>query len=735
MNQQYFLNHILIKSVIEERNIKDLYAKENSLNRIIIWIYKYSKYYKKIVKINKHHKYEKEVEIAYTSDTSLKIENIKQRILKHKITSNFNILVSTLFLLMLFLSFICFIILYNNSTYIECSVPYTHCPLTIYVDFNVFLKNYKLNKLNKSSIYLFYTNIKQHERKILGNLYENTKRIYRTSSTEKIKCTHCELYYKIKNEETLDDLFEFEEKNKCVLELNQDQCINLKDDTIKNRRIHIYKKYSGSFKNTDYYFNLKKHKKTLSTNFDKTFVNEQVVIKNRLKYVYPFIKDYNLNFDYYKFYDRDGTRIPINEESLHSYGILNNKEYSICRHIYMKKFRNSIFFWLCPGFYRRLKKSDEYRIASYISKVLNFKNVGYGYKNKHLVEMSKMNPTKTILNHFGYVTDSLKLPFKIHIYNRFRNYGKEVLINSIIKQVYTTFLCPLNRYSENFEKYQKKETIELETKIYDEDEVGGRIKDFEVVTFFNEKELLNTSRKFGVFYNERENKTLQLEKSEQLKPSEQMKKSEQLEQSEQSWQLKEEEYEEDTYDDNFNTDEDMKEIEIDDRYKEQFVDEDHIDVEYAKCESEQIVGIEKDDIHMNVEYYTNTSHEGTHKHIKNVLVKEKKLDSNMNTKHTKSTSEKLNKEIIIKSAYLFFGKMEELLYITFILLVLICIVILLLVYALWYVTKKVSIYIVLLDDEEEEPIEEIPKCLKRLSKGVQEYYDRSYSGSLDFCKT
>ncbi|SPJ10384.1 conserved Plasmodium protein, unknown function [Plasmodium sp. DRC-Itaito] len=522
MNEKYLINNIVVKNYTIKRFNKCLYKKEEDKNNVIIFLYKFCKNYKEWSFYERHKicydkKKKKNVCIEYTNDRNKKLQNIKNRMLKYMIVYNFSLLFYIFFLFIIIHFFLLILLFYNNKNYIQCTIPFDDCPIIIHYHLNNFLKNTKINNISKENIYLFYKNMlllldknknkmkyksnnnnkkkKNTEKDYYHKYYKyqdyyfnnhikkkdkindiyllKKKKIYTILNTQKVKCTQCEIIFNIINNETVDDILKFYELNKCIKQIDSTYCLNINNDTIYNKKIHIYKKYTGPIRQTNHFDILKKkHKNVLrSHSYHDAHMKEKVVIRNRIKYLYPFLHDYFLNLDYFKLYDNFQKKIEVNEESLRKFSFLSDKSLNLCRPSYKKKYRKSTFYWICPNFYKEKKHLEEYKISKMIEKFLNFHSLGYAHKNKHMIEMSKSNPLRYTYKHFGYIRDVLKLPFRVDIYNRFKILENEFLVAEIIEQMYKAFFC------DNKKKSKKHITSSVEGNEYKKGEMNKEKKD------------------------------------------------------------------------------------------------------------------------------------------------------------------------------------------------------------------------------------------------------------------
>ncbi|SBT87986.1 conserved Plasmodium protein, unknown function [Plasmodium malariae] len=524
MNDRYLLNNILIKSSLVKRYVKCPYRNEKGGKNIVVLLYMYSKYYKKICTVDKFKTSNKKLYIVYTSDKNVKINNIKNRIVKHNVLYNFKILFSVMLFLILLYSFLICLIVYNNKHHVECTLPFTDCPLLLHADIHNFFKNYKVNNITKENILAIYRsmeklNAHRHHTHgsnalrssisgrgmlgggILRNGAHMKKKRYTILKTQRVQCTHCEVVFSIMGNETVQDIFDFEEINKCVKIIDTRSCVNVKNGVIKNSKIHIYKKYTDTIKNMDHLENLNSHEYFLKGMYYNSYMKEKVVIRDKIKYLYPSLYNYVVNLDDFKFYGEGGKRIHVNQEDLRDGNSPSDENANLCRSA-CGHFAESTFYWLCPDMYKNQENTYEYNISKIIERVLNYKHVGYGEKNKHIVEMSKSTPTTDAYKHFGYISHSLKLPLRIDIYNRFKLFEKEYLGDDILELLYKAF------FSTDEKDISKRTSLHDETKddLYKRNGVQHTQVDVQKLAFFS-----------TIYSDLNKNKHVPIEKEEQRK--------------------------------------------------------------------------------------------------------------------------------------------------------------------------------------------------------------------------
>ncbi|CRG99545.1 conserved Plasmodium protein, unknown function [Plasmodium relictum] len=754
MNERFIINNILIKNLIVKRYIKCLYKNKNNENNIITFLYKYSKYYKKLGKVDIYKSSEKKLYIAYTSDRNVKIKNIKNRILRHKITYNFSILFFILLFLIILYSLLTLLVLYNNNNHVECVIPFNDCPIILHSDINNFFKNYKINELTKDNILLFYRNIKKLKPENIKKIHLKKKKTYKILKTEKIKCNDCEVFFNITENETIQDILDFEEINKCAKVIDQSYCLNVRNNKIENKRIHLYKKYTGHIKDTNYFQSLKKYKQVLNDLYYNSYMKEKVVIRNRIKYLYPLLRDYFVNLDDFKLYNENNEKIIVNDENIRNFEFLKDKDFNICRSSYKKKYSKSTFYWLCPEFYKKKKHLHEYKVSKIIEQVLNFKNVGYAHKNKHIIEMSKSNPTRNTYNHFGYISNSLSFPFKLDIYNRFKILEEELLVNEVIEQVYKAFFCP---YNKNVEK-----NSEIKNKMHIKNAVLHKDVDILKLAFFS------GNYPNGIIEEKIEKNIDEEKKDEYMYEKEYIEKEDKKD--EYIYEKKNiEEYKNGSE----NINEQMDDICEDVGYAGEIDDEDD-DEENDEVNYGNVIDLYKEDQHnggkgekelnhilklsnkiklksnknlnsikkknnknsnetknSNYKKENNISKESYKFKKKYVLIEEvAKVNENLNYKTSRY---KFTKELVIISSSIFHGNMKNLLKTIILFLCILVLMNLILVTFYIYIKGNKEISIVLKDDEE---IEEMPKYIKRLSKhlsndkeNIKKNYFRNYKHS------
>ncbi|CXI36803.1 conserved Plasmodium protein, unknown function [Plasmodium berghei] len=473
MNEFCLVNNILIKNVIARRYTKCIYKNSNENNNsIILYFYKLCKKYKELINYEYLQYPKKKLHISYTNDKDKKINNIKNRIIKRKVICNFRLLIFLLFVLILVYFGLINLFIYDNNNNIECKIQFTECPIILHEHVNNFLKSYKINNLKKeqiAAIYKFMNNKNsENGENIIGSYLDNEKKdeisgginnkrrkkFYKILNDEKINCKNCNIVFKIlKNNETIEDILNFEENNKCMQTMDINSCVNVKNGVIKNKKIHIYKKYTGPIRDSNYFEKIIKHKKIFSNEHNySSYMDEKIIIGDNIKYIYPFMNDYVLNLDWFKFYDENGKEIPVNTGQLEKLNFVEVNGTDLCRSFYKQKYRDSTFFWMCSDFYKNRKSSEEYMISKMIEEILNFKESGYSQKNKHIIEMSKFSPTKSTYKHFGYISTDIKLPINIGIYNRFKLIEADFLINEMIDDIYRALFSINNKELEIREK-------------------------------------------------------------------------------------------------------------------------------------------------------------------------------------------------------------------------------------------------------------------------------------------
>ncbi|SOV76626.1 conserved Plasmodium protein, unknown function [Plasmodium sp. gorilla clade G3] len=783
MNEKYLINNILVKNYTVKRYNKCLYKKEEDKNNVIIFLYKFCKYYKEWScyerhKISCEKRKKKNVSIEYTNDRNKKLQNIKNRMLKYMIVYNFPLLFYMFFVFIIIHFFLLVLLFYNNKHYIQCTIPFDDCPIILHAHLNNFLKNTKINNISKENIYLFYKNMlllldkneKQGQKKMnhktnnekkknqndsnhmyykYQNYYYNNhlkkdkindiyllkkKKIYTILNTQKVKCTQCEIIFNIIDNETVDDILNFYEVNKCIKQIDSTYCVNINDDTIYNKKIHIYKKYTGPIRQTNHFDILKKHKNILSRySYHDAYMKEKVVIRNRIKYLYPFLQDYFLNLDYFKLYDNLQKKIEVNEGSLRKFSFLSDKSLNLCRSSYKKKYRKSTFYWICPNFYKEKKHLQEYKISKMIEKFLNFHSLGYAHKNKHMIEMSKSNPLRYTYKHFGYIRDMLKLPFRVDIYNRFKVLENEFLVTEIIEQVYKAFFCDNKKKSKNHvtssiegnehkkgemnkdkkDNHNKNTTnnnkhinnsykenynsVNNNTNEYKDKEVLHREVSSEKLAFFPKEytKKLNLEVVLGDNYHV---KKVDRNNRGNIIPQNRKSKKEQIINGENDTQRRisnickdiETDESEEEYDDYYDYDE----------HGEKDVDGEDVEDKYY--------GEDREDISKVHKKYENVSE------IKHVLIEEvpKVFQENnpFNYKHSKYN---FTKEIVIISSSIFFGHMKNMFNYIFYFVCLLLVIQIVLILLYIYIKTNDEVSIILKD---KGYTEEMSKYLKRLSK-------------------
>ncbi|SBS82392.1 conserved Plasmodium protein, unknown function [Plasmodium ovale curtisi] len=416
---------------------------------VILFLYRCSRKYRQVSALKNVRDSNKRLYIAYTNSKDVKTRNIRNRILKHKILNNFGVI----FYVVLFMITLCVIILcliiHNNSNYIECTIPYTDCPILIHTDVNNLFTSYKINNMSKDSILSIYRSM---ERKTIEGIVEQTssknKMSFQMLYTEKVNCKNCEVIFKIVENETIQDIQLFEETNKCIKKVDQSSCLNVKNGIIFKEKIHIYKRYKEPIRHQNRFE--KTQKEEMFFTGEKVYTDayhtshEKVVIHDKILYLYPLLSDFVLNMDDFKMYKEDEKEIYINEEKLTKNDFLDEQSIDFCNPSYKEKHGKSTFFWLCPTFYKDKKQILQYKISSIIEKALHFKQLEYVHKNKHVIEMSKVSPIISTYKHYGYISEELKLPFTVDIYSRFKLIEKDMLTTDIVEKMYKAFFCKHN---------------------------------------------------------------------------------------------------------------------------------------------------------------------------------------------------------------------------------------------------------------------------------------------------
>ncbi|EUR72184.1 hypothetical protein PFBG_02686 [Plasmodium falciparum 7G8] len=800
MNEKYLINNILVKNYTIKRYNKCLYKKEEDKNNVIIFLYKFCKYYKEWSCFERHKiccekKRGKNVCIEYTNDRNKKLQNIKNRMLKYMIVYNFSLLFYMFFVFIIIHFFLLILLFYSNKHYIQCTIPFDDCPIILHAHLNNFLKNTKINNISKENIYLFYKNMlllldhnekqKQNKMKHQSNNNNNNnnnkkkkknkkekeketenhfnhrfykyqdyyyyyynnhikkkkkdkindiyllkkKKIYTILNTQKVKCKQCEIIFNIIDNETVDDILNFYEVNKCIKQIDSTYCVNIKDDTIYNKKIHIYKKYTGPIRQTNHFDILKKHKNILSRySYHDAYMKEKVVIRNRIKYLYPFLHDYFLNLDYFKLYDNLERKIEVNEESLRKFPFLSDKSLNLCRSSYKKKYRNSTFYWICPNFYKEKKHLEEYKISKMIDEFLNFHSLGYAHKNKHMIEMSKSNPLRYTYKHFGYIRDVLKLPFRVDIYNRFKILENEFLVTEIIEKMYKAFFCDNkkkskkhttssvegNEYKKGEMNKEKKDTHKIKNATNNSKDINNYYKDIYNLVNNNTKEYKDkqvlhrevSSEKLAFFPKEY-TKKLKLEDvlgdKYNIKHVDRNNRGNVIPQNRDS---KKEQITDEENDTQGRINNICKNIEIDESEEEyddyyDYDEQGEKDVEDEDVQDKEDIGkVHKKDQRVS--------------DIKHVLIEEvpKEFEQNnpFNYKHSKYN---FTKEIVIISSSIFFGHMQNLFNYIFYFVCLLLVIQIVLILLYIYIKTNNEVSIILKDMEHTE---EMSKYLKRLSK-------------------
>ncbi|GAB65904.1 hypothetical protein PCYB_074060 [Plasmodium cynomolgi strain B] len=478
MNERHLINNVLIKYFVARRYSKCMYKKRDDADGGLLRLYKYAKWYKELKTVESYGELSERLYVTYTSDRHVKVPrvkvpHVKQRVIKQKVMKNFQMVFSVCFFLLVILSCIACLLIYNNNQHVECVLPYGECPVILHKDIENFFVNARMHELSKERILEVYSVMKTEQRKgssksdgkgsskldgkgsskldgkgsskldgkgsskldgkgnvSLGRtdgMILKKKKKYSLLNSDNVKCSECHVVFHLEGKETLEDIFHFEEINKCEKTIGREHCVNVKDGVMWNRRIHLYKRYSGPIKNAD--------------TLEKGAAREKVVLDDKVKFLHPFLKDYVLNLDYFTLRSETGQKIPVNEEPLRGGETLKEKNRHICRPDYRETFGKNTFYWLCPQFYEEDRESLEYRIALSIMQMVNMEGAGEADANKHILEMTKSSATARRYDHFGFIEDKLELPLKVEIFSRFQPQGGETERVEMLERIYKAFFC------------------------------------------------------------------------------------------------------------------------------------------------------------------------------------------------------------------------------------------------------------------------------------------------------
>ncbi|CAA9987609.1 conserved Plasmodium protein, unknown function [Plasmodium knowlesi strain H] len=442
MNERHLINNIVIKYFVGKRYSKCMYKRRDDPDGGLLRLYKFAKWYKELKAVDSYYDRSNErLYVTYTSDKDMKVSHVKQRIIKQKVLKNFTMVFYGCLVLLVVLSCIACLLVYNNNKHVECTLPYGDCPVILHKGVDNFFINVRMHELSKDRILEAYLAMKNAQRSRFsksegkGNIFHGEadgiklkkKKKYSLLSTNNVKCKECKVVFHLEGKETHEDIFHFEDVNKCKKTIRRENCVHVKDGTMWNNRIHLYKRYSGPIKNMD----------TLG----RGAAREKVVLDDRVMFLHPSLKDYVLNLDYFTLRSEAGKRIPVNEEPLRGGRNLKEKNQHICHPDYRKTFWNNTFYWLCPQFYEEDRGSREYTIALSIMQMVNMQGSGEADENKHLLEMGKLSATPRRYDHFGFIEHKLELPLKVDIFSRFQPHDVETENMDMLEKIYRVFFC------------------------------------------------------------------------------------------------------------------------------------------------------------------------------------------------------------------------------------------------------------------------------------------------------
>ncbi|GAW80396.1 hypothetical protein, conserved [Plasmodium gonderi] len=722
MKERYLINNIVIKNFTTKRHSHCLYKKGDDGESWLMRLYKFSKCYKDLSNVEYYNNSKRSLYMGYTSDKGVKIRNIKRRIHKYKIMQNFKLTLFTCVSLFFVFCWIACLIVYNNKNHVECTISYTDCPIVLHKDISSFFNNSQINELKKEHVLKVYSAMKHIQMKMdisQAKAEEEKFRLikkkkYTLLMTDKVKCTDCQVVYSIPKDETFDDIFNFEKANKCTKTVGTQHCVNVNDNEniIRNKRIHLYKRYTGHVRNTDMFENLKKQKRYIENAFKGFYMGEKIIIGDKIKYVYPFLNDYVCNLDYFFLHKSDGERIPVNEEPLGGWNFLLEKSEHICSSTYRKMFGKSTFYWLCPEFYEKKKNSREFKIAFMMKHMLNFEGAGPSEKNKHIIEMSKSSATVSRYNHFGYISNKLTFPFKIDIYNRFQPPDNEFLKQDLFEKIYKAFFCTHRgnscagktnidnkiNYEQTGVLHKEVDVSKLASFFYPSYEDWGIASSGTGVEKLKEVDQLKSDEKLK--------EVDQLESDEKLKEVDQLESDEKLkevDQLESDEKLKEV--------DQLESDEKLKEVdqlESDEKLKE---------VDQLKSDEKDYPFSHENVCETNCSVNERTLHVEDEKggNVKRVLIEEVIMSKFRKSEKEEKLQNKFEKELIIVSSSIFFGIMKNMLRMVIFFLCILLVMILALVTFYVLINRGTDTSIIL---KNQYDMEEMPTYLKRISKHI-----------------
>ncbi|KJP86781.1 hypothetical protein AK88_03595 [Plasmodium fragile] len=444
MNKRHFINNILIKYFVAKRYSKCMYKRRDDPDGGLLRLYKCAKWYKDLKTVDRYGRSNERLYVTYTSDKDVKVSHVKQRIIKQKVVKNIQMVFYGCLVLLVILSCIACLLVYNNHKHVECVLPYGDCPVILHKGVDNFFTNARMHELSKERILEVYSAMREMQGRVPGlsksegkrnvsslglidGIELKKKKKYSLLNTDKVKCRDCKVVFHLEGKETLEDIFQFERVNKCEKRIGREHCVHVKDGTMWNERIHLYKRYSGPIKNID--------------TVQNGATREKVVLDDKVKFLHPLLKDYVLNLDYFTLRSDTGQKISVNEEPLRGGKTLKEKNQRICHPDYRKAFGKNTFYWLCPEFYEEDKGSREYTIALSIMQMVNTQGAGEADENKHILEMKKWSPTARRYDHFGFIKEKLELPLKVDIFSRFQPQDGEAEGVNVVEKIYKAFFC------------------------------------------------------------------------------------------------------------------------------------------------------------------------------------------------------------------------------------------------------------------------------------------------------
>ncbi|SBT35529.1 mRNA processing protein, putative [Plasmodium ovale wallikeri] len=343
MDERYFVTNIQIKSITVRRYAKCPYRRGGIGVGVILFLYRCSRKYRQVSALKNVRDTKSRLYIAYTNSKDVKTRNIKNRILRNKVLSNFGIIFYVLSFMITMCVIILCLIIHSNSNYVECTIPYTDCPILIHTDVNDLFTSYIINSMSKDNILSIYRSM---EKKRIDGIVEQSssknKMSFQMLYTEKVNCKYCKVIFKIVENETIQDINFFEDVNKCVKKVDQSSCFNVKNGIILKEKIHIYKKYKEPIRHQSRFEKTQKEEmfftgeKVVYTDAYHTS-QEKVVIQDKILYLYPLLSDFVLNMDEFKMYKEDEKEIYINEEKLRKHDFLDEQSVDFCNPSYKEK--------------------------------------------------------------------------------------------------------------------------------------------------------------------------------------------------------------------------------------------------------------------------------------------------------------------------------------------------------------------------------------------------------------